>query len=79
MICIWRERRGKLNLMHDKQDEANSRLSHVNQMIRVHQMDLKQIKALASELGFVNHSAGFETKSLLNKEVFFYQIRQGNN
>ncbi|CAM3697537.1 chromosome partitioning protein ParA [Vibrio aquimaris] len=35
----------------DKQDEANSRLSHVNQMIRVHQMDLKQIKALASELG----------------------------
>ena len=35
----------------DKQDEANSRLSQVNQMIRVHQMDLKQMKALTDELG----------------------------
>ncbi|GLT18595.1 chromosome segregation ATPase [Vibrio zhanjiangensis] len=35
----------------DKQDEANSRLSHVNQMIRVHQMDLKQIQTLTDELG----------------------------
>ncbi|NOH71325.1 chromosome partitioning protein ParA [Vibrio pectenicida] len=35
----------------DKQDAANSRLSHVNQMISVHQMDLKQIQTLADELG----------------------------
>ncbi|KJY83335.1 chromosome partitioning protein ParA [Vibrio galatheae] len=35
----------------DKQDEAQSRLSQVEQMIRVHQMDLKQIKALSGELG----------------------------
>lgn len=35
----------------DKQDEANSRLSQVNQMIRVHQMDLKQMQALSEELG----------------------------
>ncbi|MBN3494462.1 chromosome partitioning protein ParA [Vibrio neptunius] len=35
----------------DKQDEASSRLSQVNQMIRVHQMDLKQMKALTDELG----------------------------
>lgn len=35
----------------DKQDEAQSRLSQVEQMIRVHQMDLKQMKALSQELG----------------------------
>ena len=35
----------------DKQDAANSRLSHVNQMISVHQMDLKQIQRLADDLG----------------------------
>ncbi|MDN3609822.1 chromosome partitioning protein ParA [Vibrio ostreicida] len=35
----------------DLQDESNSRLSQVNQMIRVHQMDLKQMKALSKELG----------------------------
>lgn len=35
----------------DKQDEANSRLSQVNQMIRVHRLDLKQMKALSEQLG----------------------------
>jgi SMC interacting uncharacterized protein involved in chromosome segregation len=35
----------------DRQDEANSRLSQVNQMIRVHKLDLKQMKALAEQLG----------------------------
>ncbi len=35
----------------DRQDEANSRLSQVNQMIRVHQMDLEQIQSLADQLG----------------------------
>ncbi|WP_038174388.1 chromosome partitioning protein ParA [Vibrio pacinii] len=35
----------------DKQDEASSRLSQVEQMIRVHQLDLKQIDALSEELG----------------------------
>ncbi|RQW63607.1 chromosome partitioning protein ParA [Vibrio viridaestus] len=35
----------------DKQDEANSRISQVDQLIRVHQMDLKQIKALTNDLG----------------------------
>ncbi len=35
----------------DKQDEANSRMSQVEQMIQVHQMDLKQIQALSEELG----------------------------
>ncbi|OIQ26483.1 chromosome partitioning protein ParA [uncultured Vibrio sp.] len=35
----------------DKQDEANSRLSQVNQMLQVHRMDLKQIEALSDELG----------------------------
>lgn len=35
----------------DKQDEAQSRLSQVEQMIRVHQMDLKQMKALSEDLG----------------------------
>lgn len=35
----------------DKQDEANSRLSQIEQMIRVHQMDLKQMQALSEELG----------------------------
>ncbi|MFM2589756.1 chromosome partitioning protein ParA [Vibrio sp. TBV020] len=35
----------------DKQDEANSRLSQIEQMIRVHKMDLKQMQALSEELG----------------------------
>jgi hypothetical protein len=35
----------------DKQDESQSRLSQVEQMIRVHQMDLKQMKALSQDLG----------------------------
>lgn len=35
----------------DRQDEANSRLSQVEQMLRVHQMDLEQIKALSEEMG----------------------------
>lgn len=35
----------------DKQDESQSRLSQVEQMIRVHQMDLKQMKALSQNLG----------------------------
>lgn len=35
----------------DRQDEAQSRMSQVEQMIRVHQMDLKQMKALSQELG----------------------------
>ncbi|KOO05482.1 hypothetical protein [Vibrio nereis] len=35
----------------DKQDEANSRLSQINQMITVHKMDLKQMKALSEQLG----------------------------
>lgn len=35
----------------DKQDEANSRLSQINQMIKVHQMDLKQMKELSEQLG----------------------------
>lgn len=35
----------------DKQDEASSRLSQVEQMIRVHQLDLKQINALSEQLG----------------------------
>ena len=35
----------------DKQDEANSRLSQVNQMIRVHRLDLKQMKVLSEQLG----------------------------
>lgn len=35
----------------DRQDEANSRLSQVNQMIRVHQLDLKQMQALSEQLG----------------------------
>lgn len=35
----------------DKQDEANSRLSQLDQMIKVHQMDLQQIKALTEGLG----------------------------
>lgn len=35
----------------DKQDEASARLSQVQQMIRVHQMDLKQMKALSEQLG----------------------------
>ncbi|MBL4280987.1 chromosome partitioning protein ParA [Vibrio fluvialis] len=35
----------------DKQDEANSRISQLDQMIRVHQMDLEQIKSLSEEIG----------------------------
>ncbi|EPR5025838.1 chromosome partitioning protein ParA [Vibrio fluvialis] len=35
----------------DKQDEANSRISKLDQMIRVHQMDLEQIKSLSEEIG----------------------------
>ncbi|MGC9493913.1 chromosome partitioning protein ParA [Vibrio genomosp. F10] len=35
----------------DKQDEANSRLSQVEQMLQVHRMDLEQIKALSDDLG----------------------------
>ncbi|MDA0147428.1 chromosome partitioning protein ParA [Vibrio sp. LaRot3] len=35
----------------DKQDDANSRISQINQMIRVHQMDLEQIKAIAEQMG----------------------------
>lgn len=35
----------------DKQDEAQSRLSHINQMIEVHSLDLKQIEQLVQEMG----------------------------
>ncbi|MDN3701787.1 chromosome partitioning protein ParA [Vibrio artabrorum] len=35
----------------EKQDNANSRLSDIRQMIEVHNMDLKQIKALEEEMG----------------------------
>ncbi|MBY8032980.1 chromosome partitioning protein ParA [Vibrio fluvialis] len=35
----------------DKQDEANSRISQLDQMIRVHQMDLEQIKSFSEEIG----------------------------
>ncbi|MGD8109286.1 chromosome partitioning protein ParA [Vibrio sp. TRT 17S01] len=35
----------------DKLDETNSRLSQVEQMIRVHQMDLEQIKVLSEQIG----------------------------
>lgn len=35
----------------EKQDNANSRLSDVRQMIEVHTMDLKQIKMLTEEMG----------------------------
>ncbi|GAK83717.1 UPF0325 protein YaeH [Vibrio ponticus] len=35
----------------DRQDEANSRVSQINQMIRVHEMDLEQIKAISEQLG----------------------------
>ncbi|MBY7853104.1 chromosome partitioning protein ParA [Vibrio fluvialis] len=35
----------------DKQDEANSRISQLDQMIRIHQMDLEQIKSLSEEIG----------------------------
>ncbi|MBA5763071.1 chromosome partitioning protein ParA [Vibrio sp. 404] len=35
----------------DKQDEANSRISQINQMIRVHEMDLEQIQAISEQLG----------------------------
>ncbi len=35
----------------DRQDEANARLSQVDQMIEVHKMDLKQIKEITDQLG----------------------------
>ncbi|EGU41293.1 hypothetical protein VII00023_05722 [Vibrio ichthyoenteri ATCC 700023] len=35
----------------DKQDEVSSRISQINQMIRVHQMDLEQIKTIAEQMG----------------------------
>ncbi len=35
----------------DRHDAATSRLSHVNQMLRVHQLDLQEIKALSAEIG----------------------------
>ncbi|OLQ94081.1 chromosome partitioning protein ParA [Vibrio ponticus] len=35
----------------DKQDEASSRMSQINQMIRVHEMDLEQIQAISEQLG----------------------------
>ncbi|WP_114764296.1 chromosome partitioning protein ParA [Vibrio rhodolitus] len=35
----------------DRQDEANSRVSQINQMIRVHEMDLEQIKVISEQLG----------------------------
>ncbi|MCE0492507.1 chromosome partitioning protein ParA [Vibrio salinus] len=34
-----------------KQDEANSRISQIDQLLKVHQMDLKEIKALTDNLG----------------------------
>ncbi|MGL6257696.1 chromosome partitioning protein ParA [Vibrio sp. WXL210] len=34
-----------------KQDEANNRLSQINQLIQVHRMDLKEIEAIAKEIG----------------------------
>ncbi|MBF9000450.1 MULTISPECIES: chromosome partitioning protein ParA [Vibrio] len=35
----------------DKQDEAKARLGQLDQMIHVHQMDLKQMKALSEDIG----------------------------
>ncbi|KII75724.1 hypothetical protein [Vibrio renipiscarius] len=35
----------------DKQDEATSRISQIDQMIRVHQMDLEQINAISEKMG----------------------------
>ena len=35
----------------EKQDNANSRLSDIRQMIEVHTMDLKQIKAITEDIG----------------------------
>ncbi|ELV8722935.1 chromosome partitioning protein ParA [Vibrio harveyi] len=35
----------------DRHDEANSRLSQVDQLIEVHKMDLKQIKDITAEMG----------------------------
>ncbi|NIY92413.1 chromosome partitioning protein ParA [Vibrio diazotrophicus] len=35
----------------DKQDAASSRISQIDQMLRIHQMDLEQIKALSEEIG----------------------------
>ncbi len=35
----------------DRQDEAQSRLTHIDQMIQVHLLDLKQIEQLAEDIG----------------------------
>ncbi|WP_045464340.1 hypothetical protein [Vibrio hyugaensis] len=35
----------------DKHDEANSRLSQIDQLIEVHKMDLKQIKEITEDMG----------------------------
>ncbi|WP_232733461.1 chromosome partitioning protein ParA [Vibrio sp. HA2012] len=35
----------------DKHDEANSRLSQIDQMIEVHKLDLRQIQQIAGEIG----------------------------
>ncbi|WP_117235386.1 chromosome partitioning protein ParA [Vibrio maerlii] len=35
----------------DKQDEAQSRITHIDQMIQVHLLDLKQIEQLAEDIG----------------------------
>ncbi len=35
----------------DKQDEASSRISQIDQMLRVHKLDLEQIKALSEDIG----------------------------
>lgn len=35
----------------DRQDAASSRLSQVEQMLRVHQLDLQEIKSLSAEIG----------------------------
>ncbi|HAS6809140.1 TPA: chromosome partitioning protein ParA, partial [Vibrio parahaemolyticus] len=35
----------------DKHDEANSRLSQIDQLIEVYKMDLKQIKEITSDMG----------------------------
>ncbi len=35
----------------DKMDEANSRVSHIDQMVEVYRLDLKQIQSISEELG----------------------------
>ncbi|PWI34121.1 chromosome partitioning protein ParA [Vibrio albus] len=35
----------------DKHDEANSRISQIDQMIEVHRLDLREIQQIASEIG----------------------------